>query len=662
VSPHQPEPQRNHRTAAPPRSDLRVLLVNSPWAAIDLPSLALGILRRKVADTFPDAEVDVINAQLDYVDWITERFDFGVSDYRYYSLDTYFLGCGDWVFSSALYDDPGWRLDEFIKQHSETMTEEEMAMNVRLHELAPQFIGELAERIAASGPDVVGFTTTFQQNTASLATARRLKQLNPRITTVFGGANCDGTQGEALHRNFGFVDFAVRGEGEVSFPALLRALDGGEDLPNVPGLCWRSASGASIANPMSSRPLPPDAIPMPDNGDFFEHLESSRAASWIDGRLVIESARGCWWGEKHHCTFCGLNGSFMQFRSKSPDVFYNELIALIERHQVLDLIAVDNILDMGYFTSVLPRVIGAGYDLRIQYEIKANLRLDQLRTLAEAGVASIQPGIESLSSSVLKLMDKGVTGCQNVRLLRDAQSLGLTVLWNYLYGFPGEDLDEYERVMAQMPALYHLQPCIGAARLAVERFSPYFNRPELGFSELTPSWQYALTYDMPEQELFDFAYLFTAPLRGIGADDADRLDQAIQIWHDVHRASTLTYSDLGTSVVLVNGREAFPWHVLVLDDPVELATFRLLDQPRSIAVLAEKLAGAGHAEADARDVEALLGRWIDLGIVFRDNTTYVHVVPLAVNSELARTSMRQLQLAAGALMPEIDGADAAAAS
>jgi hypothetical protein len=124
----------------------------------------------------------------------------------------------------------------------------------------------------------------------------------------------------------------------------------------------------------------------------------------------------------------------------------------------------------------------------------------------------------------------------------------------------------------------------------------------------------------------------------------------------------LTYSDLGTSVVLVNGREAFPWHVLVLDDPVELATFRLLDQPRSIAVLAEKLAGAGHAEADARDVEALLGRWIDLGIVFRDNTTYVHVVPLAVNSELARTSMRQLQFAAGALMPEIDGADAAAAS
>ncbi|MYS18716.1 ribosomal peptide maturation radical SAM protein 1 [Streptomyces sp. DvalAA-14] len=621
---------------------MRVLLVNTPWAAIDVPSLALGILRHSVRDALPDAEVEVLHANLDYVDWITERFDFALADYTYYSMDTYFLGCGDWVFSSALYGDPAWHLAQFTEMYGAAMTAEEMAMNVRLHELAPQFITELAERIVAFGPDVVGFTSTFQQNAAALATAREIKRINPGILTIFGGANCDGAQGEAMHRNFPFVDFVLRGEGEASFPAFLRSLAGEQDFAAVEGLCWRPEPGVSTVNPMSTSPLPPGAILSPDFDGFFERLELSTASSWIEGRLVIESARGCWWGEKHHCTFCGLNGSFMQFRSKSPSRFHDEILAMIERHQVLDLIAVDNILDMEYLGSVLPRLIEAGYDLRVQYEVKSNLRFDQLRTLADAGVVSIQPGIESLSSSVLKLMDKGVTGCQNIRILRDAQSLDLTVLWNYLLGFPGEDPGAYEAVIAQMPALHHLEPCSGIARVAIERFSPFFNRPELGFSELRPAAQYAMIYDLPERELFDFAYLFSAPERGISTEVATRLDAGVTDWQREHPASTLAYCDLGDAVVLVSNRRHFDWRVLEVADPVELAAFRLLEQPRTVPALLRKLAEAGHPNVTAADVGALLDRWLGLGIVFQDERTFIHVVPLATNQERVRLDFSKL--------------------
>src|SRR5205807_1753573 len=99
----------------------------------------------------------------------------------------------------------------------------------------------------------------------------------------------------------------------------------------------------------------------------------------------------------------------------------------------------DNILDMAYLGSLLPRLAGAGLDLGLHWEIKANLRRSQLQVLADAGVVAVQPGIESLSGQVLRLMDKGVTGCLNVRALRDAASCGLGVVWNYLYGFPGEN-------------------------------------------------------------------------------------------------------------------------------------------------------------------------------------------------------------------------------
>lgn len=237
---------------------------------------------------------------------------------------------------------------------------------------------------------------------------------------------------------------------------------------------------------MSRRPLTPSQILTPVYDGFFERLDTSVAAGWVQPRLPVEGSRGCWWGEKHHCTFCGLNGSFMEFRSKSPDRFHDELVELARRYQVLDFMVVDNILDMGYFDTVLRRLAESDHQLRLHFEVKSNLRRPHFRRLVEAGTVMVQPGIESLSSKVLKLMDKGVTGCLNVRALRDAQSTGVSVCWNYLYGFPGESAADYREIIRQLPMLHHLEPPGGSSRIAIERFSPYFDRPELGFPDLRP--------------------------------------------------------------------------------------------------------------------------------------------------------------------------------
>lgn len=97
---------------------------------------------------------------------------------------------------------------------------------------------------------------------------------------MLGGANCDGAQGESAHRNFPFIDFVVRGEGEAAFPRLLEALRQDPDpepgLASVSGLCRRSA-GRSVANPMSTSPLPPSAIIAPDYAGYFERLAASTA-------------------------------------------------------------------------------------------------------------------------------------------------------------------------------------------------------------------------------------------------------------------------------------------------------------------------------------------------------------------------------------------------
>jgi ribosomal peptide maturation radical SAM protein 1 len=599
-----------------------------PWALIDVPSLALGILRRSAQTAVPDAEVEVMHANLDYVDWITERGEFTVLDYYFYSLETYFLGVGDWVFTSALYDQPEWRVAELTEKVPMSDWRRDRALD--LHRRAPEFIADIAAKIVAYEPDLVGFTSTFQQNVAALAAARAVKRLAPNVLTAFGGANCDGAQGEAMHRNFRDVDFVIRGEGETAFPDLLRALDNRTALANVPGLCWRDADGASVANPMSTRPLVPADIVAPDYDGYFERLEESAAKHWVEPKLVVEGARGCWWGQKHHCTFCGLNGSFMEFRSKSPTTFRDEILGLVRRHQVLDMFVVDNILDMNYVTSLLPMITDTGYDLRMQYEIKSNLRRPQLDTLYAAGLVNVQPGIESLNSRVLKIMDKGVTGCQNVRLLRDAADAGISVAWNYLYGFPGETDEDYLPVIDQLPALHHLQPADGVARIVIERFSPYFNRPELGFGDLRPAAQYVMNYDLPASELLDLAYLFAVPDRGIGEAVGDRLRAAIDRWHREYASSRLSYTDLGEEIVLVSRRRDYDWTMRRLTDPREVAAFRLLDQPHTVAALARKLG------ATADEVADLLASWVRLGVVFTETEHYVQVAQPAANHELLR--------------------------
>ncbi|MFY1697004.1 MULTISPECIES: RiPP maturation radical SAM C-methyltransferase [unclassified Solwaraspora] len=642
---------------------MRILLVNMPWSSIDVPSLALGILTNSVRQKVPDAQVDVMHANLDFVDWVVERTEFGLSDYYYYSLFTYFSGCGDWVFSSALYDDPQWRVDEFVTRVQGQMSERDLTRNLELHRTVPEFVAEVAARIVERQPDIVGFTSTFQQNAAALATARAVKRLDPRIRTVLGGANCDGEQGAAMHRNFSFIDYVVRGEGEAAFPKLLTALrdtdtgidtDSRPDLAGIEGLCWADAAGRHVANPMSTAPLPPAEIVSPDYTGYFERLASSRANHWVEPRLVVEGARGCWWGEKHHCTFCGLNGSFMQFRSKHPGRFYDEIIDLVQRHQVLDMFVVDNILDMSYVTSLLPRLAESGYDLRLQYEIKSNMRGPQVQALADAGLVSVQPGIENLNSRVLKIMDKGVTGCLNVRMLRDAETSGITIAWNYLYGFPGETDADYRSIIEQMPALHHLCPADGSTRIAIERFSPYFVNPALGFTDLRPAAQYRLIYDLPESELMDLAYIFDTPTQGIGDDVGDELDRAVTHWQHEYARSRLTHHDLGDEIVLVSQRRHFDWHVLRLTDPAEIAAFRQLDQPHSVASLARRI------DVPEPAVAALLARWRELGIVFADADQFIQIAPRAMNQELIRIDHLHQERAAA--QEEAASADAVGAA
>lgn len=607
---------------------MRIALVSMPWQGLESPSLPIGLLRTACFDAgFPLPPA--YHGGVKWAEYLlrTTQGALGVKEYVDVAENGLFHGLGDWVFSGVLYDD-SFGVDEltaYAAGRDDLGVDLEVVRVMRAH--ARAFIDEAVGAILDQDPEVVGFTTTFMQNTASLAAAKTLKQRRPGLAVVFGGGNCDGEMGAALHRNFPFVDFVIHGEGEQALPRLLSALADGAGFAEVPNLCWRDGSYQQVnaAGPL----LPPAMIPVPNFDDWFSLLDQSPVAEAIEPKLVVETARGCWWGEAHHCTFCGLNGTAMQFRAKGPADAVREIKALVERHHVLDVIVVDNIIDNHYFTSVMPALAELDWDLRLHYEVKSNLSADDIAALRAGHVAHVQPGIESLVSPVLRIMDKGVSGSRNVRVLRDLESASLTVSWNWLYGFPGESPAQYADVIDQLPNLVHLQPPASVARILLERFSPYFARPDLGFPDRAPAEAYRHVYQLPDRELRSLVYLFDTTPAGLSRGDADALIDHVHWWLANYVDSSLTRDDAGDAIVISDRRAGRKHATHVIDEPILVAAYRELEYGRSPGALRRRLLERGHtiAEADLADWLTQLRRD---GFVFVEANQVVTLATAAV--------------------------------
>ncbi len=488
----------------------KVLLLNMPFGALERPALGLSLLKARLAETGVACDVRYLTFPL--AEFI------GCGDYQWINFELpYTAFAGDWVFTEALYGERPEADEQYINEvlRGQFGQDETTVRRLRhIRALIPHFLTHCLAAIPWQDYSVVGFTSTFEQNIASLALAKRIKALHSGIRIVFGGANWEGEMGRELHRQFEFVDYVCSGESEQSFPALVTRLLAGAEVgePPIPGIVYRDGDGESAATGSAALIQDLDALPIPDYSDYFNDLSDCGAAVGVYPILLFETSRGCWWGAKSHCTFCGLNGGTMAFRSKSPRRAIRELEYLVDRWQTEMVEAVDNILDMKYFNSVLPALAEAsanGRSWQIFYEVKANLTRRQLRLLHQAGVTRIQPGIESMSDHVLQLMRKGTTALKNVQLLKWCQEAGITMEWNLIYGFPGETRNDYDEMLGLLGAISFLRPPTGCGPVRMDRFSPYFNTPAaFGLRNIRPIAPYRYLYPFPPESLARIAYYF----------------------------------------------------------------------------------------------------------------------------------------------------------
>jgi ribosomal peptide maturation radical SAM protein 1 len=430
--------------------------------------------------------------------------------------------------------------------------------------------------------------------------------------------------GEELVRSVDCIDYAVAGEGDRALPELLAALVQGCDPVRAPGVLCRRDGAVPVPSP--SLPLQRlDDLPVPDYSEFFDRalarglIHRKRAA---DVYIPFEASRGCWWGHKHHCTFCGLNGSAMHFRSKSIQRVLNELADLAGRHHSFHFEAVDNILDLSYL-ALFSQVAKTGIDYKFFYEVKANLTREQLKILSTGGVHRIQPGIESLSTRVLRLMRKGVTAIQNVNLLRWALYYRVHVSWNLIWGFPRETSKDYEGQLKLLRQIVHLPPPTSAGRVWMERFSPlYFDRENFPAVFLRPERSYSYVY--PKHIQLDYvAYFFDYELADTLPDSAfTETRRHIKGWRAMWKNGVrprLVFWHAPGLLRIDDARDPAAPRELCFADPAASIYASCSDRPRSAANLKETL----DLSLSVDDIEGILNEFIAYEVMIQDGSLFL---------------------------------------
>jgi ribosomal peptide maturation radical SAM protein 1 len=534
----------------------KIALVNMPFSYAKYPSIQLGTLSALLKSNGIPVDCHHLNVRFAYL--IGVELHESICEKR--------ALFGEWLFASLLFRDHPKRVEypQVFKPVFEQVAQESGKPIGYFEEIAsriaPQFLTWALRSIDWGQYKLVGFTSTFDQNVASLTMAKLIKDLYPEVTLVFGGANYDGEMGLEYFRAFPFIDHVVVGEGEESFLPLVRQILAGQtgEYPN--GVTARQGHKL-ILTPNTSLFSDFAKTGPPDYDDYYRLLEElGQPAKGLDRILLYEGSRGCWWGEKHHCTFCGLNAQSMKFRAKAPEQVLQELAHLSERYDAVRFRLVDNIIDMGYIDDLFGKLAADHCDLDVFIETKSNLQKQQIKTLAAGGVKCMQPGLESLSLTQLRAMDKGATPMQNIICLKWSLYYHVTVLWNILLGFPGETNEDYQRQLDLIPSLLHLQPPEATGKFWLQRFSPYFTRPhEYGIHVTGPGMAYEYVYDSRQVDLKKIAYDFEYELDNWPIDPHlyQELVAAIEGWQRMHQSGDkpfLYYSKAPTYVTIYDGR------------------------------------------------------------------------------------------------------------
>ena len=609
----------------------RITLINMPFANLSIPSIALTQLKAVVESRFKEqVSVNLLYLNHDFANYLgLDLYDLIIN-----SPESQNSGLGDWLFRQTAFpslpNNANVYLSRYFPVHTNQMDQLKNLVLEKRRGLN-SFLEGLIRKYSLTQNELVGFTSMFMQNVASFSLAKKIKDKNKDITVIMGGANCESPMGQVIVRYVDAIDYVFSGPALRSFPEFVEHQLDGEvwKCGSIKGVFTKKNymfhSGPEAIGEELSIDVPIDL----DYGPFINTLSESFPERQLDPILLFETSRGCWWGERAHCTFCGLNGTTMGYRAMNPELALKQFDSLfMYAPKVSRLEAVDNILPREYLKDVLP-FVKTPENVEIFYEVKADLTESDVQVLAKARVKHIQPGIESLATSTLKLMKKGTSAFRNLALLKFCSMYDIRPAWNLLIGFPGEGAPVYEKYVNDLPLLVHLSPPSGVYPVRFDRYSPYFVKAGEYGLDLHPLDYYPLIYPFPQDAIDNLAYYFSdlhiyseyvQTMSKWIMKIREKVDRWIERWQSDHVRPKLFLRQNGKQSMIHDSRSnevaEYP-----LGENSTRALRYLAVKPRDMVDLAREF-----RDVDGFDANQTIAFFKDKGLVFEENERFFSLV------------------------------------
>jgi len=458
----------------------------------------------------------------------------------------------------------GYRVEEFEYKYLNP-SDFDLDVFLKVEEICHSFIKEVTQTIVPLHYKMIGCSTSWEQNSCSIALLNGIKKSSPDTITLIGGSNCEGEMAEGIASLSDSIDYIFSGEGEIVFTDFLKQYSTGT-LPSQ-----RIFFGAPLKDL--------DTLPLPDYESYLgqrdSFLSKDSSEKWTVG---YETSRGCWWGK---CYFCGLNGCDRgRFRQKTVKKTVTDLEEIDRIYPDKSVIMADKVMPVSYQKELLPTLCEKRDSLpSITYEQRSNLSLKDIIHLSDANVITIKPGIEALSTGLLKLMNKGISVRQNILLLRNAASLSMYVDWNMLWGFPGDKADHYEEILKIIPLIHHFCPPAVFRHICIDRFSPYFDKArDFEIENLRPWAVYKMSY--PEwADVHKLAYRFIGDYPSEAHDNIQLIKtiaEELTLWKKQWKTSRLIITPFGGSHMMIydnrNIHKKTITHVVTYEQAKEIMT------------------------------------------------------------------------------------------
>jgi anaerobic magnesium-protoporphyrin IX monomethyl ester cyclase len=313
-----------------------------------------------------------------------------------------------------------------------------------LHLVRPVSREEFCERLAATSPDLIAFSSTTHLFPHVRKWAGWAKECRPDTLAICGGAHATIDPQDALLSSP--LDLICLGEGEEALAELCAALEEGRDYRHVASL-WVKEAGGVIRNPV--RPLVEDldSLPFPDR-DIFDPADFCEQQH---ERGTLMASRGC----PYNCSYCSNHvqkgvypnpEKYVRFRSVDNVMQEVHRIIAADAGRSLKYIRFDDdilTLDREWFGALAARY-REEVDLPFICNSRANI-LDEetARLFAGAGCSVICMGIESGNGRIRReVLNRPMPEERIVKAFRSCRANGIKTVSTNMIALPGEGTAE----------------------------------------------------------------------------------------------------------------------------------------------------------------------------------------------------------------------------